>query len=95
MQAVLGQIKSLEAEVQTLQQQLQQGEAEQQQQQQLQARQDELAAAKAAALAVLHAALEKRKEHEAAEHPDGEHVLHNSWMTADTVGGFCVHSLTS
>jgi hypothetical protein len=75
-QAVLDQIKTLEAEVQAL---LLQGERQQQQQQQqqqqLQVRHDELAAAKAAALAVLQAAVLKRKRHEAEEHPDGESCL--------------------
>jgi predicted nucleic acid-binding Zn-ribbon protein len=72
LQAVRDQIKTLEAEVETLQKQQQQGgDDTQQQQQQLQQRENELAAAKAAALGVLHAAVEKRKQHEAQEHPDG------------------------
>lgn len=68
-QAVLEQVKALEAQVQALQ--VGAGEQQQQQAERLAARQSELAAAKAAALAVLHAAVEKRRRHEAEEHPEG------------------------
>lgn len=80
LQAILQKIKSLEAQTLALQ-----GAEDAQQQQQFAAMQAELAAAKAAALAVLHAAQEKRKKHEAEAHPDGKQVFDGSVVTIHRV----------